>query len=181
MLSNSSPTTSFPALVYPLPASLWRVVPFYFNMLEISWNECTLTIWFGLIFFPWEMICLFQAFFPPFFLLPCLLWLTSTSSLLLSLSRKDNNWWPGNYKPQSHWVVFAHLELGVGFVLGKGNSTVRVTNICPSVETAQGGVKISWKFGKSGEDSMFSLGSGFRLRFDIVNKIWTVQGFPRLL
>lgn len=94
--------------------------------------------------------------FSPFFLLLCLLWLTSTSSLLLSLSRKDNNWWPGSCKPQSHRVVFAHLEWEVDSGLGRGDSTDGVANICPFVGTAQGGVKIPWKFGKSGKESLCS-------------------------
>lgn len=67
--------------------------------------------------------------------------------------------------------MFAHLDLGVGPVLGTGDSTGRVTNICPFVVITQGGVKISWKFGKSGGESLRSTLDHVLDFVHIVNKI----------
>lgn len=51
-------------------------------------------------------------FFFFFFLSLYLLWLTSISFPLSSLSRKDKNWWPGKYKIKCLWVMFEHLQWG---------------------------------------------------------------------
>lgn len=47
------------------PGSLLRVVQFYYNMLEISWNEHAVTIDNCLLvyFFSWEVLYLFQSLF----------------------------------------------------------------------------------------------------------------------